>query len=64
MGKEPFHLVVFDVLLFKCSAGTEALFADLGHFTYGSIQVHNIFVILMCDYRRVCWISMNLEGFY
>ncbi len=45
-------------------AGTEALFADLGHFTYGSIQVNNIFVLLMCDYLRVCWISMNLEGFY
>jgi KUP system potassium uptake protein len=39
MGKEPFHWVVFDVLLLKCSAGTEALFADLGHFTYGSIQI-------------------------
>jgi K+ transporter len=64
MGKEPFHWVVFDLLLLKCSAGTEALFADLGHFTYGSIQVNNIFVLLLCDYLRVCWISINLEGFY
>jgi K+ transporter len=32
---------VFFSLLLKCTAGTEALFADLGHFTSRSIQVKN-----------------------